>query len=153
LAMFLKACMQYLRSLFLCCMNSGCMGNLMHGLKHLASSPQYTGAPPGEDQGARRREREEGEKREGEGEEDAVAEALRRWTPDLPAPPPPHRRGGGLHNFRELLWYWSEYYLRRGRDRLSLEFSTHISFHEWHSVVGKQASSDSLLCKKVILYC
>ena len=27
-----------------------------------------------------------------------------------------------LLNFRELLWFWKEYYCRRGRDRLSLEF-------------------------------
>jgi hypothetical protein len=41
------------------------------------------------------------------------------------------------YNFRQLLWYWNEYYLRRGRDRLSLEFSSHISFHVWKNVVGK----------------
>mgnify|MGYP003385499539 CR=1 FL=1 len=64
--------------------------------------------------------------------------ALRRWRPSLP----PHCRGGGggLLNFRELLWYWSEYYQRRGRDRLSLEFSSHIRFEEWHSLVGKSLS-------------
>ena len=39
-------------------------------------------------------------------------------------------------NFRELLWYWREYYLRRGRDRLSLEFSTHIPFAKWLEFVG-----------------
>lgn len=41
------------------------------------------------------------------------------------------------HNFRELLWYWHEYYLRRGRDRLSIEFSAHIPFRYWRSIVGK----------------
>jgi hypothetical protein len=39
-------------------------------------------------------------------------------------------------NFRELLWYWQEYYLRRGRDRLSLEFSSHVPFHKWIELVG-----------------
>ena len=39
-------------------------------------------------------------------------------------------------NFRELLWFWSEYYLRRGRDRLSLEFSSHFPFCEWKHVIG-----------------
>jgi hypothetical protein len=48
--------------------------------------------------------------------------------------------GGGevvCHNFRELLWYWQEYYLRRGRDRLSVEFSSHIPFRYWNSIVGE----------------
>lgn len=45
-----------------------------------------------------------------------------------------------FRNFRELLWYWREYYLRRGRDRLSIEFSSHIPFHHWGVVVD-------LLCK------
>ena len=39
-------------------------------------------------------------------------------------------------NFRELLWYWQEYYLRRGRDRLSIEFSSHIPFFQWNALVG-----------------
>lgn len=42
-----------------------------------------------------------------------------------------------MKNFRELLWFWQEYYLRRGRDRLSLEFSSHIPFRYWQTVVGK----------------
>jgi hypothetical protein len=42
-----------------------------------------------------------------------------------------------MRNFRELLWYWKEYYLRRGRDRLSIEFSSHIPFHFWFELVGK----------------
>jgi hypothetical protein len=42
-------------------------------------------------------------------------------------------------NFRELLWYWREYYLRRGRDRLSIEFSSHIPFFQWNQLVGKQS--------------
>lgn len=40
-------------------------------------------------------------------------------------------------NFRELLWYWQQYYLRRGRDRLSIEFSVHIPFRYWQALVGK----------------
>ncbi len=40
-------------------------------------------------------------------------------------------------NLRELLWYWKEYYLRRGRDRLSLEFSSHINFSVLANVVCK----------------
>jgi hypothetical protein len=36
-----------------------------------------------------------------------------------------------------MLWYWIEYYTRRGRDRLSLEFSTHIPFYKWKEIVGK----------------
>jgi hypothetical protein len=43
-----------------------------------------------------------------------------------------------LINFRELLWYWLEYYTRRGRDRLSLEFSSHVRFCEWKAIVGQQ---------------
>lgn len=49
----------------------------------------------------------------------------------------PHPDTSVFINFRELLWYWSEYYLRRGRDRLSLEFSTHVPFRQWKSLVGK----------------
>ncbi len=41
-------------------------------------------------------------------------------------------------NFRELLYFWKEYYLKRGRDRLSLEFSSHIPFKFWMYVVGKR---------------
>lgn len=44
-----------------------------------------------------------------------------------------------MKNFRELLWYWGEYYMRRGRDRLSLEFSTHIPCIHWKKLI-------SLLC-------
>lgn len=47
-----------------------------------------------------------------------------------------------LHNFRELLWFWSEYYTHRGRDRLSLEFSSHIRFEEWFTVVSTLSSDD-----------
>jgi hypothetical protein len=40
-----------------------------------------------------------------------------------------------MRNFRELLWYWSEYYMRRGRDRLSIEFSSRVPFHVWKQLV------------------
>jgi len=45
--------------------------------------------------------------------------------------------GGDLimRNMRELLWYWQEYYLRRGRDRLSVEFSVHIPFRYWMELI------------------
>lgn len=46
-----------------------------------------------------------------------------------------------MRNFRELLWYWREYYLRRGRDRLSIEFSSHISFDHFNDLVGKLIAS------------
>jgi hypothetical protein len=45
-----------------------------------------------------------------------------------------------MMNFRELLWYWREYYLRRGRDRLSIEFSSHIPFFQWSLLVGMSMS-------------
>lgn len=47
-----------------------------------------------------------------------------------------------MRNFRELLWFWSEYYTHRGRDRLSLEFSSHLRFHEWKNVVGLLCADD-----------
>jgi len=54
-----------------------------------------------------------------------------------------------LRNFRELLWFWQNYYTHRGRDRLSLEFSSHVRFQEWNDVVmilcADDGSSTSLL--------
>ena len=47
-----------------------------------------------------------------------------------------------LSNFRELLWFWSEYYTHRGRDRLSLEFSSHLRFQEWKKVVNLLSADD-----------
>jgi hypothetical protein len=41
-----------------------------------------------------------------------------------------------MQNLRGLLWYWHEYYLRRGRDRLSVEFFAHIPFRYWMELVG-----------------
>lgn len=56
-----------------------------------------------------------------------------------PSPTAVSRTGAEVicRNFRELLWYWQEYYLRRGRDRLSIEFSVHIPFQYWRSIVGE----------------
>jgi len=47
-----------------------------------------------------------------------------------------------FRNFRLLLWYWQEYYLRRGRDRLSIEFSTHIPFRFWLQLVELLCADD-----------
>jgi Protein of unknown function (DUF3689) len=40
-----------------------------------------------------------------------------------------------LYNFREVLWFWVEYYTHRGRDRLSLEYSSRLRYDDWISVV------------------
>ena len=40
-----------------------------------------------------------------------------------------------LYNFRQVLWFWVEYYTHRGRDRLSLEYSSHLRYDDWISVV------------------
>lgn len=45
-------------------------------------------------------------------------------------------------NFRQLLWYWREYYLRRGRDRLSIEFCYHIPFSYWNDLVDLLCADD-----------
>ncbi|KAL3927773.1 MAG: hypothetical protein SGARI_005234 [Bacillariaceae sp.] len=55
--------------------------------------------------------------------------------------------GSGDHNdimcnFREVLWFWNEYYSHRGRDRLSLEFSSHLRFQEWMEVVSLLGADD-----------
>jgi len=34
-------------------------------------------------------------------------------------------------NFQKLLWFWHEYYLLRGKDCLSLEYTSQIPFVEW----------------------
>lgn len=47
-----------------------------------------------------------------------------------------------MKNFRELLWFWREYYLRRGRDRLSIEFSSRIPFPYWVSLVDTLCMDD-----------
>ncbi len=51
-----------------------------------------------------------------------------------------------MRNFRELLWYWQEYYLRRGRDRLSIEFSSHIPFDFWYELVQDLTADDGSPC-------
>lgn len=48
--------------------------------------------------------------------------------------------GGGpgsvTRNFRSLLDFWRQYYVaKRGRDSVSLEYSTHIAFDEWLRIV------------------
>lgn len=60
----------------------------------------------------------------------------------------PHRRDF-LQNFRRLLFFWQEYYCSRGRDRLSLEFSSHIQFHEWNEVVQLLCADDDSLTSLV----
>ena len=64
-------------------------------------------------------------------------------------------RADALRNFRELLWFWTEYYTHRGRDRLSLEFSSHLRFQEWNNVVqilcADDGSSTALLSSPVRL--
>ena len=47
-----------------------------------------------------------------------------------------------MRNFREVLWFWTEYYTHRGRDRLSLEFSSHLRFQEWNHVVSLLTADD-----------
>lgn len=47
-----------------------------------------------------------------------------------------------MSNFRELLWFWREYYLRRGRDRLSIEFSSRIPFPYWQALVDLLCMDD-----------
>jgi hypothetical protein len=58
-------------------------------------------------------------------------------------------------NFRELLWFWREYYLRRGRDRLSIEFSSRIAFPYWIGLVDilckDDGSPSSLLSRPPLL--
>ncbi len=40
-----------------------------------------------------------------------------------------------LKGFCALLFFWREYYGKRGRDRINLEFSSHVPFCEWLEVV------------------
>jgi hypothetical protein len=64
-------------------------------------------------------------------------------------------RNDVMRNFREVLWFWMEYYTHRGRDRLSLEFSSHLRFQEWIEVVSllgaDNGSSTSLVQNPVRL--
>ncbi|RHY33229.1 hypothetical protein DYB32_001767 [Aphanomyces invadans] len=45
-------------------------------------------------------------------------------------------------NFRTLLWFWIQYYIPRGRDRLSLEHSSDMKFKEWYHVVALLCADD-----------
>lgn len=54
-------------------------------------------------------------------------------------------RSDVVRNFREVLWFWNEYYTHRGRDRLSLEFSSHLRFQEWYHVVSLLVADDGSL--------
>ena len=49
-----------------------------------------------------------------------------------------------LVNFRQLLWFWNEYYSHRNKDRISLEFSSHLPFSEWWRVVQYLSSKNGL---------
>ena len=51
-------------------------------------------------------------------------------------------RNDVMRNFREVLWFWIEYYTHRGRDRLSLEFSSYMRFQEWIEVVSLLGADD-----------
>eukprot|EP00246_Nothoceros_aenigmaticus_P018067 TRINITY_DN9316_c0_g1_i1.p1 TRINITY_DN9316_c0_g1~~TRINITY_DN9316_c0_g1_i1.p1 ORF type:complete len:883 (-),score=147.83 TRINITY_DN9316_c0_g1_i1:126-2774(-) len=58
--------------------------------------------------------------------------------------------GSVTRNFRSLLDFWRQYYVaKRGRDSVSLEYSTHIPFDEWLRIVDMlcagSESSTSLL--------
>ncbi|CAI6006633.1 unnamed protein product [Closterium sp. NIES-64] len=60
--------------------------------------------------------------------------------------------GSVMKNFRALLDFWREYYLRkRGRDCASLQFSTNIPFTEWLRVVEMLCASPD--CPTSLLYC
>ncbi len=45
-------------------------------------------------------------------------------------------------NFRELLWFWREFYLRRGRDRISVEYGTQVPFHYFSDIVRLLCADD-----------
>ena len=81
-------------------------------------------------------------------DEEDEAEEERAGEPSTEGGGPPGGRGANLlmANFRELLWFWDEYYLRRGRDRLSLEFSSQIPFSYWHDLVKELCRDDGSAC-------
>jgi len=60
------------------------------------------------------------------------------------APCSSHSSGGDqiMQNFRCLVWFWREYYLRRGRDRLSIEFNTRIPFRYWLEITELLCADD-----------
>ncbi|KAF0720761.1 Aste57867_40 [Aphanomyces stellatus] len=53
-----------------------------------------------------------------------------------------HPEGYLCSNFRSLLWFWVQYYIPRGRDRLSLEHSSDMKFKEWYAVVELLCADD-----------
>mmetsp|Transcript_2530 Transcript_2530/g.3730 ORF Transcript_2530/g.3730 Transcript_2530/m.3730 type:complete len:1042 (+) Transcript_2530:199-3324(+) len=55
---------------------------------------------------------------------------------------PPRHGSEVLVSFRQLLWLWQEYYSHRGRDRLGIEFNSHINFDEWKSLVDLLCADD-----------
>ncbi len=61
------------------------------------------------------------------------------------------RPGHITTNFRELLWFWQQYYACRAHDAYSLEVSSQIPFQEWFTTVkalySPVASDTSLVCE------
>ncbi len=57
-------------------------------------------------------------------------------------PPEAIQHADFLGNFRALLFFWREYYSARGRDRLSIEFSSRIPFAEWRAVLDALCADD-----------
>ncbi|OQR84403.1 hypothetical protein ACHHYP_13426 [Achlya hypogyna] len=64
-----------------------------------------------------------------------MLEALRQHDAEVGATPL-------CTNFRHLLWFWVQYYVPRGRDRLSLEHSSDMKFREWYAVVALLCADD-----------
>lgn len=73
---------------------------------------------------------------------DADADPADHDTGNSPAAGAAQDGASVLRGFRRLLWFWSEYYLRGGRDRLSLEFSTHVKFWAWKRVIRLLCADD-----------
>ncbi|CAK4668208.1 unnamed protein product [Aphanomyces euteiches] len=69
----------------------------------------------------------------------AILEALRQQESEVETK---HPAGYLCSNFRSLLWFWIQYYIPRGRDRLSLEHSSDMKFKEWYRVVGLLCADD-----------
>ena len=68
----------------------------------------------------------------------SAASSSSRWL----SPSEVHDHDDVMRNFRQVLWFWREYYTHRGRDRLSLEFSSHLRFQEWDLVVSLLGADD-----------
>ncbi len=52
------------------------------------------------------------------------------------------RGNNTLKGFYALLFFWKEYYGKRGRDRTSLEFSSHVPFCKWLEMVEMLCADD-----------